>query len=118
VRTLEPIQDKKDVITETDAIDSVSRSKVDVRTIKKNSYQIRNKATVPSISGYRAKKLIDIDKKEDMEEELKKKQASKFSPFLLYPMDENQKRSVTSSKLAIKSPTICCRWSISYSQNI
>ena len=90
VRTLEPIQDKKDVITETDAIDSVSRSKVDVRTIKKNSYQIRNKATVPSISGYRAKKLIDIDKKEDMEEELKKKQASKFSPFLLYPMDENQ----------------------------
>jgi hypothetical protein len=90
VKSFDPLADKKDTVSETDVIDNVSRTKVDVRTIKKNSYQIKSKALVPSISGYRAKKLIDIDKKEDMEAELQKKQASKFSPFLLYSMDEQE----------------------------
>lgn len=90
VKTLQPVQEAKDNISEADVLDSVTRSKVDVRTIKKNTYQIKSKGTVSGISGYRAQKLIDIDKKEDAEEELKKKQSCKFSPFLISPMDEEQ----------------------------
>jgi hypothetical protein len=89
-KTLEPVNDKQDTISEADVLDNVSRSKVDVRTIKKNTYQIKSKATVSGISGFRAKKLIDLDKKEDLEAELRKKQDCKFSPFLLYPMDEEE----------------------------
>lgn len=89
VKTLKPVEEAKDNISEADILDNVSRSKVDIRTIKKNTYQIKSKGTVSGISGYRAQKLIDIDKKEDAEEELKKKESNKFSPFLVNPMNED-----------------------------
>lgn len=78
----------KDTLSELEAVDTISKSKVDVKSIKKNTYQIKNKGTVSSISGYKAQKLVDVDHKEDIERELLKKNSSKYSPFLVYPMGE------------------------------
>ena len=87
-KVFDPTTQIKDTVNEVEALESVSRSKVDVKSIVKNTYQIKNKGAVSGISGYKAQKLIDIDKQEDLERELLKSSSSKYSPFLIYPMDE------------------------------
>jgi dynein heavy chain len=88
VRALEPAETAKDNISEMEAVDTVTRSKVDVRTIKKNTYQIKCKNQTHGIQGYRAQKVLEEDIKEEIERERARAAASRFSPFLMYPMNE------------------------------
>jgi len=87
-KVFDPTTQIKDSVNEVEALESVSRSKVDIKSIVKNSYQIKSKGAVSGISGYKAQKLVDIDKQEDLERELLRSSSSKYSPFLLYPMGE------------------------------
>jgi hypothetical protein len=87
-KTLDPRSTEiKDSVTEVQALESISRNKVDVKKIKTNSYQIKNKNTVYGISGYRAQKLVDPEQAAEELRAQEKSRNSKFSPFLMYPMD-------------------------------